>query len=101
MSFIFVQNFNFIDDDHKELSLSKQTDFKIEIETLDSWISFNTYSNEMKFFSHVNSFMICKIPKLQIKKCSNKGDMIKKIIFGIKSSRAHNSDKTYIFLLKI
>jgi hypothetical protein len=36
MSFIFFQNFSFIDDDHKELSLSKEIDFKIESETLDT-----------------------------------------------------------------
>jgi hypothetical protein len=36
MSSIFVQNFNSIDDDHKELSLSKETDFKTEAETLDT-----------------------------------------------------------------
>jgi hypothetical protein len=36
MSFIYVQNFSSIDDDHKELSLSKEIDFKIEAETLDT-----------------------------------------------------------------
>jgi len=36
MSSIFVQNFSFIGDDNKELSLSKETDFKIEVETLDA-----------------------------------------------------------------
>jgi hypothetical protein len=39
MSSIFVQNFSSIDDDHKELSLSKETketNFKIEVETLDT-----------------------------------------------------------------
>jgi hypothetical protein len=30
MSSIYVQNFSFIDDDHKELSFSKETDFKAE-----------------------------------------------------------------------
>jgi hypothetical protein len=35
MSSVYVQNFSFISDDHKELSLSKETDFKIEAETLD------------------------------------------------------------------
>jgi hypothetical protein len=35
MSFIFVQNFSSIDDDHKKLSLSKETDFKTKVETLD------------------------------------------------------------------
>jgi hypothetical protein len=37
MSSIFSQNFSSIDDDHKELSLSKEVDFKIETETLDAW----------------------------------------------------------------
>jgi hypothetical protein len=32
----FPQNFSFIDDDHKELSLSKETDFKTEVKTLDT-----------------------------------------------------------------
>jgi hypothetical protein len=36
MSFIYVQNFSSIDDDHKELSLSKEIDLKIEAETLDT-----------------------------------------------------------------
>ncbi len=66
MSFIFVQNFNSIDDDHKELSLSKEIDFKIEAESLDTWISLNKYPNDMKFLSHIYSFMIYKISKLQI-----------------------------------
>jgi hypothetical protein len=35
MSFIFAQNFSSIDDDHKELSLSKKTDFKTESEILN------------------------------------------------------------------
>jgi len=30
--FIFIKNLNFIDDDHKELSLSKETDFKTKVE---------------------------------------------------------------------
>jgi hypothetical protein len=33
---IFVQIFSSIDDDHKELSLSKETDFKTKAETLDN-----------------------------------------------------------------
>ncbi len=78
MSFIFAQNFSSIDDDHKELSLSKETDFKTDFETLNAWISLNTDSNNMKFLSHIYSFMIYKISKLQIQKCSNKGDMTKK-----------------------
>jgi len=78
MSSIFTQNFSSIDDDHKELSLSKETDFKTETKTLDAWISLNTNPNDMKFFSHIYSFIIYKILKLQIQKCSNKGDMTKK-----------------------
>jgi hypothetical protein len=42
MSYIFAQNFSSINEDHKELSLSKEIDFKIEGETLDTWISLNT-----------------------------------------------------------
>ncbi len=61
---ISVQNFSFIDDDRKELSLSKETNFKIEAKTLDSWISLNTHPNDMKFFWHVYFFMIYKISKL-------------------------------------
>jgi hypothetical protein len=64
MSFIFFQNFSSIDDDHKELSLSKEIDFKIEVETLDIWNSLNTYPNDMKFLSHIYSFMIYEISKL-------------------------------------
>jgi hypothetical protein len=36
MFFTSGQNCSSIDDDHKELSLSKETDFKIEAETLDT-----------------------------------------------------------------
>jgi len=64
MSSISAQNFSSIDDDHKELSLSKEIDFKIKTETLDAWISFNTDPNDMKFLSHIYFFMIYKIPKL-------------------------------------
>ncbi len=78
MSFIFAQNFSSINDDHKEISLSKETDFKIETKTLDAWISLNINPNDMKFLSHMYSYMIYKIPKLQIQKSSNKGDMTKK-----------------------
>jgi len=56
----------------------KKTDFKIEAETSDAWISFNKNSNDMKFLSHMYSYMIYKIPKLQIQKSSNEGDMTKK-----------------------
>jgi hypothetical protein len=64
MSSIFAQNFSSIDDDHKELSLAKKIDFKIEAKTLDTWISLNTYPNHLKFLSHIKSFLIYKIPKL-------------------------------------
>jgi len=33
---IFVQNFSSIGDNHKELSLLKEIDFKIKAETLDT-----------------------------------------------------------------
>ncbi len=78
MSSISVQNFSSIDDDYKKISLSKETDFKTKIETSDAWISLNTDPNDMKFLSHIYSYMIYKIPKLQIQKSSNKGDMTKK-----------------------
>jgi hypothetical protein len=35
------------------LSLSKEIDFKIEAKTLDTWISLNTYPNDLKFLSHI------------------------------------------------
>jgi hypothetical protein len=78
MSSISAQNFSSINDDHKEISLSKETDFKTETETLDAWISLNINPNDMKFLSHMYSYMIYKIPKLQIHKSSNKRDMTKK-----------------------
>jgi hypothetical protein len=78
MSSISVQNFSSIDVDHKEISLSKETNFKTETEILNAWISFNTDPNDMKFLSHIYSYMIYKIPKLQIQKNSNKGDVTKK-----------------------
>jgi len=56
MSPISSQNFSSIDDDHKKLSLSKETNFKTKVETLDTWISFNTYPNDMKFLSYIYSF---------------------------------------------
>jgi hypothetical protein len=36
MSSIFVKNFSSTNDDHKELSLSKETNFKTKAETLDT-----------------------------------------------------------------
>jgi len=53
MSSISIQNFSSIDDDHKEISLSKGTDFKTETETSDALISLNTDPNDMKFLSHI------------------------------------------------
>ncbi len=53
MSSISIQNFSSIDDDHKELSVSKEIDFKTEAKTIDTWISLNMYSNDLKFFSHI------------------------------------------------
>jgi hypothetical protein len=53
MSSISAQNFSPIDDDHKEISLSKETDFKTKTETSDAWISFNTNPNDMKFLTHI------------------------------------------------
>jgi hypothetical protein len=64
MSSIFAQNFSPIDDDHKEISLSKEIDFKTEIETSDVWISLNTNPNDMKLLSQIYSYMIYKIAKL-------------------------------------
>ncbi len=81
MSSISVQNFSSTDDDHKEISLSKEIDFKTKTETLNAWISLNTDPNDMKFLSHIYSYMIYKISKLQIQKSSNKGDMTKNQIW--------------------
>jgi hypothetical protein len=101
MSSISAQNFSSSNDDHKEISLSKETDFKTKTETLDAWISVNINPNDIKFLSHMYSYIIYKIPKLQIQKNSNKGDMTKKTRSDTESSKAHNSHKTYLFLLKI
>ncbi len=78
MSFISAQDFSPIDDDHKEISLSKETNFKTETETSDAWISLNTNPNDMKFLSHIYCYMVYKIAKLQTQKSLNKGDMTKK-----------------------
>ncbi len=37
----------------QRVSHSKETDFKTEAETLDTWISLNTYPNDLKCFSHI------------------------------------------------
>jgi hypothetical protein len=63
-SMFLFQNFSFINYDHKELWLSKEIDFKTKVKTLDTWISLNTYPNELKFLSRIEYFMIYKIPNL-------------------------------------
>jgi hypothetical protein len=78
MSSTFAQNFSPIDDDHKEISLLKKTDFKTETETSNVWISLNTNPNDMKFLSHIYIYMVYKIAKLQTQKSLNKEDMTKK-----------------------
>ncbi len=78
MSSTSAQNFSLIDDDHKEISLSKETNFKTETETSNGWISLNTNPNDMKFLSHIYFYMIYKITKLQTQKRLNKGHMTKK-----------------------
>jgi len=78
MSTTFSQNSSPIDDDHKEISLLQETDFKTKTETSDAWISLNTNPNDMKFLSHIYSYMIYKIAKVQTQKSLNKGDMTKK-----------------------
>ncbi len=100
MSSIFGQNFSSIDDDHKELLLSKETDFKTETKTLDAWISLNTDPNDMTFFSHIHSYMIYNISKLQIQKCSNKGDMTKKPYLAQSLQRLITFTKHIFFLKK-
>ncbi len=101
MSSISAQNFSPIDDDHKEISLSKETDFKTETETADAWISLNTNPNDMKFLSHIYSHMIYKIPKLQTQKKLKQRRYDQKTKSSTKFSKAHNSHKTYPFLLKL
>jgi hypothetical protein len=68
MSSISAQNFSLIDDDHKEISLSKETDFKTETETSDAWISHNTSPNDMKFLSHIYSYMSIRSQSYRPKK---------------------------------
>jgi hypothetical protein len=50
---ICVQIFSSIDDDHKKLSLPRETDFKTKAKTLDTWISLNIDPNDLKFLSHI------------------------------------------------
>jgi hypothetical protein len=72
MSSISVQNFSSINDDHKEISLSKETDFKTETETLDVWISLNINPNDMKFLSHMYSYMTIRSQSCRSKKAQTK-----------------------------
>jgi len=53
MSSMSAHNFSSINDDHKELSLSKETNFKTKIKTLDAWIFLNTDPNDIKFLTHI------------------------------------------------
>jgi hypothetical protein len=72
MSSIFSQNFSSIDDDHKELSISKEIDFKTKAETLDTWISLNIYPNDLKFFSHIIFFFSIRSQSWKSKKAQTK-----------------------------
>jgi len=76
--YYLLSNFSPIDDDHKEISLSRETDFKTKTETSDAWISLNKNPNDMNFLSQIYSYMIYKIANLQTQKSLNKGDMTKK-----------------------
>jgi len=78
MSSIYVQNFNSINGDHKELSLSKEINFKTKTEKFRCFDLSQYKSKLYEFLSHIYLFMIYKISKLQIQKCTNKGDMTKK-----------------------
>jgi hypothetical protein len=55
MSSISTKSFSSIDDDHKELSLSKEIDFKIEAKTLDTWISLSIHKQMTWNFSHIHN----------------------------------------------
>jgi hypothetical protein len=81
MSSILIQNFRSTDVDHKTLSLSKGTNFKTKTKTLNVWISLNIDSYDMKFLSHIYSFIMYMILKLKNQKSSNKGDMTKNQIW--------------------
>jgi hypothetical protein len=98
MSSISVQNFSSIDDDHKELSLTKETNFKTKDEMLDSWVSLNP--NGLKLFSHINSSMIYKIFKVVDPKKFKQRRYDQKTKSSTESSKAHNFHKTYPLLLK-
>jgi len=82
MSSISIQNFSSIGDNHKELSLSKETDFKTKVETLDIWIFLNTYPNDLKFrYSPLWSIRSqnCKSKKAQRKEIWSKNQIWHKI----------------------
>jgi hypothetical protein len=100
MSSIFFQNFSSIDDDHKELSLSKGTDFKTKTKTLNVWISFYIDPNDMKFLSHIFLYHLYDHEAIDPKKLKQRR-YDQKTRFGTEFLKAHNSHKTYSFLLKI
>ncbi len=54
----------------------------------------------MKILSHIYSLMIYTIPKLQIQKCSNKGDMTKKLYLAQSFQRLITLTKHIIFFWK-
>jgi hypothetical protein len=72
MSSISIQNFSSISDDHKELSLSKETNFKTEAKTLDTWISLNMYPNDLNFFHIYSSLWSIRSQSCKSKKAQKK-----------------------------
>ncbi len=100
MSSIYAQNCSFIDGDHKELSLSKGIDFKTEIETLNAWIS--QYKSKWHEISLTYKFLYDLYdPKASDPKKLKQMRYDQKTRSSTKFSKAHNSHKTYPFLLKI
>jgi len=100
MSSISVQNFSSIDGDHKALSLSKGTNFKTKTETLNAWISLNTNPNDMKCLTYIFLYYLYD-PKAADPKKLKQRRYDQKTRSGTESSKAHNSHKTYLFLVKI
>ncbi len=99
MSSISIQTFNSIDDDHKELSLSKVTDFKTKAEILDTWIS-HYVSKWLEFFLTYIFLCDLKDPKAADPKKVKQRRYDQKTRFDTESSETHNSHKTHPFLLK-
>jgi hypothetical protein len=85
----------------KRYHFQTEIDFKTETETSNAWISLNTNPNDMKFFSHIYSYMIYKIAKLQTQKRLKQRRYDQKTRSGTEFSKAHNSHKTYPFVLKL